>query len=314
MREPTFTAVIPAYNAEATLGSAIRSVLSQTRGDFELVVVDDGSRDRTPAVARSFESDPRVRIVRHENRGLASARNTGIASSRGRYIAFLDSDDLWMPEYLEALGDALESSPDAGIAYTDGWVLDDATRRIARRTVMAGQRPPVPPPQSAEEFLRMLVVRRNFVPAEAMVRKATLEDVGGFNESLPALEDYELWLRILSHGYRAVRPPGLLLVRRDRADSMSKDPRLMWEAHQAVWRLLVEQHPAPEDVKAIARGQMRAVDRELAALDGRSGPRWVARRGRHILGRVRRRMLSRQLWYREPPPEVARAFPDLRSL
>jgi glycosyltransferase involved in cell wall biosynthesis len=311
--KPTFTAVIPAYNAESTLGSAIRSVLSQTRGDFELVVVDDGSRDRTPAVAESFQSDPRVRIVRHENRGPASARNTGIASSRGRLVAFLDSDDLWMPQYLEALGGALESNPDAGFAYTDGWVLDDATRRIARRTVMAGQRPPVPPPPSAEEFLRMLV-RRNFVPAEAMVRKATLDDVGGFNESLPALEDYELWLRILSHGYRAVRPPGLLLVRRDRADSLSKDPRLMWGAHETVWRLLVEQHPAPEDVKVIARAQMRALDRKLAALDGRIGPHAVARRVRHILGRVRRRLLSRRLWCRKPPAEVARAFPDLRSV
>ncbi len=313
MKDPAFSAVIPAYNAADTLESAIRSVLSQTRNDFELIVVDDGSQDGTLALAGSFESDPRVHVISQPNQGLASARNAGIVHSRGRYVGFLDSDDLWMPSYLEVTGDALDADSGAGFAYTDGWALDDETRRIRRATTMARQRPPDHPPGSVQEFLR-LYVRRNFIPAETLVRKAALDEVGSFNPALPAAEDYELWLRMLAHGWRAVRPPGLLLIRRHRSDSMSKDEQVMYAALREVWRLVVEEHPAPEDVKAIARARMRWAERGIPTRRGRTKARRAARRVRRALGGARRRLMAHRLWYAEPPPEVARAFPDLRNL
>ena len=141
---PTFTVVIPAYNARTLIGSAIRSVLAQTRDDFELVVVDDGSQDGTPEVVSGID-DPRLRLVRQDNTGTAGARNRGIQESSGRLVSFLDNDDLWMPTYLERMGAELDADAGAGFAYTDGWGFDDRTRRIMRRSAMSGQRPPCPP-------------------------------------------------------------------------------------------------------------------------------------------------------------------------
>src|SRR4051812_28108863 len=106
--EPTFSVAIPAYNAAATIAPALRSVLAQTRGDFEAIVVDDGSTDATAEAVGPFLEDGRITLVQQENRGLSGARNTALASARGRYVSLLDSDDLWLPHYLERMGEALD--------------------------------------------------------------------------------------------------------------------------------------------------------------------------------------------------------------
>ena len=306
--QPRFSVVIPAFQAEATLGSALDSVLAQTRQDFEVVIVDDGSTDGTNQLARARASDPRVRLVEHPaNQGLASARNTGIAESSAPYIGFLDADDLWMPRYLAEMGAALDADPGAGLAYTDGWTLDDLSRRILRATVMARQRPPLPPPHDAEEFLLELV-KRNFIVAETMVRREAVAEVGGFDVKLRAVEDYELWLRMLAHGYRAVRPPGLLLIRRDRLDSMSKDPLLMYEAHRQVWQIVIDRHPASDAVKAVARRKVGEMERLIAAEADPSSSLPPKLRARLLAGRIKRRLLGDRVYLAEPPGEVQEAF------
>jgi glycosyltransferase involved in cell wall biosynthesis len=310
---PAFSAVIPAYNAEATLRSAAESVLGQTNDDLELIIVDDGSTDATPAVAAELvRSDPRVRVIRQENQGLAGARNVGIEQSRAAYIAFLDSDDLWMPTFLQRMGGALADDPDAGFAYTDGWVLDDETNRIRRTSVMARQRPPVPPPREPEEFLFELA-QRNFIPAEAMVRRTALEGVGVFEPTLKAVEDYDLWLRMLAAGYRGVRPPGLLFVRRDMPGSMSKDLRLMYGALSEVLRRVEARQDLPENVRAVVQRRLEALDRLMSMSDGHRPVRAAVQRAASGLGSLRRTLLRRRLWHRLPPSEVASAFPELWS-
>jgi len=311
MSEPAVTAIVPAYNAGATLRASVQSVLQQTRSDFEVIIVDDGSTDATPEIGRRLaDGDGRIQVHRQANQGLASARNAGIRQAATRYVAFLDSDDLWMPTFLEETIKALDRDPGAGFAYTDGFVLDDESRRIRRSTVMARQRPPVPPPSTARGFLRELV-ERNFVLAEATVRRSTLDHVGVFDQRLPAAEDYELWLRIVSRGYRAVRSEHLLVVRRDSASSMSKDARLMLDAHRDVWRIVAEEHPVPPEIKEVAQARARAMDEELRILDGTRRMRQLLRRLRRTAGRARQRVLRSRLWYEQPPPEVASAFPDL---
>ena len=312
MSEPTFTAIVPAYNAEATLAETVDSVLAQSEQDFELLIVDDGSSDGTLELARTFEADPRVRTIHQQNKGLAGARNTGIAAARGRYVAFLDSDDLWMPDFLRDTGAALDADPGAAFAYTDGWALDDESGRLRRATVMARQRPPVPPPHEAEAFLSELI-KRNFILAEATVRKSALDDVGPFVESLRAVEDYELWLRLLAHGYRALRPPGLLLIRRDHPASMSKDTVLMDRATRRVLEIVIESHPAPEAVKAVARRRIAEIDRLIAAATETDVSRPLAVRARGWAGAAKRALLGDRLFLSEPPPEVARAFPGLAA-
>jgi glycosyltransferase involved in cell wall biosynthesis len=309
---PKFSVVVPAYNAERTLAETIDSVFAQSAQDFELLIVDDGSTDGTLELARSFEVDPRVRVIHQQNTGLAGARNAGIRAAGGRFVAFLDSDDLWMPEFLRATGDALEADLGAAFAYTDGWALDDRRGRLRRATVMARQYPPVPPPSEAADFLDELI-ERNFILAEATVRMSALEDVGVFVQSLPAVEDYELWLRMLAHGYRAVRPPGLLLIRRDHETSMSKDALLMHRAAREVYRIVIESHPAPESVKSVAGRRIAELDRLIAAETEADATRPWRVRVRGAFGAAKRRLLGERLFLAEPPAEVAQAFPQLAA-
>jgi glycosyltransferase involved in cell wall biosynthesis len=310
--EPTFTVVMPAYNAARTVGSAIRSVLSQTRRDFELIVVDDGSADDTAARVRSLQADERVRLVRQPNGGPGSARNAGIARARARYVSFLDSDDLWLPSYLEVMGNCLEREPDVAFAYTDAWVLDDRTRRIRRTTAMSRARPPMPPPDDPEEFLALLL-ERNFIANSVTIRRAVLEEVGGYDPALQAAQDWELWLRIVARGHRAVRAPGLLFIWRDRADSVSSDPLSLARYRRQVYRLVAAEHGVPEPMRQRAHARMRECDAKARSLEKRRAAE-LRRRVRRPLGRVKRRVLRRRNWYPTPPPEVAAAFPDLRSV
>jgi glycosyltransferase involved in cell wall biosynthesis len=303
----TFTIVMPAYNAASTIAPAIRSVFAQTRGDFQLVVVNDGSTDETAERIRPFETDSRLEVVHQPNCGLAAARNTAIAAARGRFVSMLDSDDLWLPGYLEAMDEALASRRDAGFAYTDAWVLEDETRRVQRASAMAYQDPPDPPPAEPAAFLTELL-RRNFVFTSATVRRDVLKEVGGYRESLEAAEDYELWLRIAAHGRSGVRVPGRLAVYRRRAGSLSTDEVRMLTALRDVGHVVAEEYDVPEPIRALARSRMR----EFEAALGVSGSGLSFRyRTRRLLVRAKRALLSPWLWHDTPPSELAAAFPDL---
>ena len=309
MSAPAFTAVLAAFNEEDWVARAIRSVLAQTRQDFELVVVDDGSTDRTSEVVRGFGEDPRVRLIVQQNRGLAPALNAAIAAGTAPYIAMIDADDLWMPTYLEAMGRALDETPGAGFAYTDAWILDHAAGRIRRRTAGSYMAAPDPPPADAEHFLRQLI-EANFVFGLATIRRSALDRVGGFNESLRASEDYELWLRLLANGYTAARAPGKLVVVSDRGGSMHHDERRMFLTVREVCRIAAEQLPTSEEVRHLARQRIERLDRDLAALEGEAKGLAARRAVRRRLGAIRRRMLARRI-YRDTPPEVVAAFPEL---
>jgi glycosyltransferase involved in cell wall biosynthesis len=312
MAAPTFTIAMPAYQASATVGAAIRSVLAQTRDDFELVVVDDGSTDGTAEEVERFRDEPRVRLVRQQNRGPAHARNTAVAAARGRYVSMLDSDDLWLPTYLESMESALRANPNAGLAYTDAWVLDDATRRIQRVTAMHYQDPPDPPPSEPDSFLSLLL-ERNFVFTSATVPRAVLEEVGRFNTELEASEDYELWLRIVARGHEAVRVPGLLAVYRKAAGSVSTDEQRMLGGMARALRLAREEE-IPAEAKERARARAERIEAELVARRGAPGLRATAIRARIRAVRAKEAALRPFLWHRRPPLEIEAAFPDLRAL
>jgi glycosyltransferase involved in cell wall biosynthesis len=310
-RGPTFSVVIPAYNARDLIGSTIRSVLEQTRDDFELIVVDDGSHDGTPDVVSAID-DPHLRLVRQANSGTAGARNRGVLESSGELVSFLDNDDLWMPTYLEMMGAALEADAGAGFAYTDGWSFDDRSRRIMRRSAMSGSDPPVPPPSDREEFLAELM-RRNFILSSATVRRSALEEVGGFRDNLGGCDDYDLWVRILLAGHRAVRPPGLLVLQRERWDSQSKDALTMERGLAVVVEDGLATGSLPSAARANAEAQLEEIRRTIASLSDLSRGHLLARRFRAMLGAVSKRVLRRRRALSKPPPEVADAFPDLKQ-
>jgi len=175
-----------AYNHAGYISQAISSVLAQSWPHFELIVVDDGSTDRTHEVVEGF-NDPRVRYIYQENQGQGSARNTGIAHARGEYVCFLDDDDLWLPNYLETVLAVLQPRPEVGALYAACQVIDGEGNylpQIMSRVV------------APERMYDALVEGGWFPPLVVTVRKVVLDDVGPLDPSLRGNDDWELWLRI----------------------------------------------------------------------------------------------------------------------
>ena len=180
---PLFSVIIPVYNRPAHLRRAVESVLAQTLRDYELIVVDDGSTDETTEVARSF---PAVRYARQENRGVSAARNRGVAESSAPYLAFLDSDDAWLPRKLEAQRDFISDNPSVSIHQTgEIWV-----RRGRRVNPMERHRKP-----DGDIFIPSLALCL-VSPSAVVIERGLFERTGGFDERLRVCEDYDLWLRI----------------------------------------------------------------------------------------------------------------------
>jgi hypothetical protein len=302
----TFSVVIPAYNAADTLGEAINSVLAQTRKDFEVIVIDDGSNDNTAVIAASF-TDRRVKVYSQENAGPSAARNRGIARAMGEYVSSLDSDDLWLPDYLAEMGRALEENPQADFAYTHAWILDASDRF---RTVPTGawHRPPTPM-LPREQFIAELL-QECFVNAPT-VRRTALEQVGGYDESISHGEDWELWLRLANAGFEAVRVAGPLTIYRNRPGSHSADQAAMAVAPAMVYRTVLERHRPSPPVRAMVEARLQAIDRrtrpEMRILMALRGAVGTATRG------LRVRYLPSNRWHLRsaPPPGVAEAFPEL---
>jgi glycosyltransferase involved in cell wall biosynthesis len=311
---PAFSVVIPAYNAPVTIASTIRSVLVQTRADLELIVVDDGSTDETPATVERFErQDSRVRLVRQANQGVAGARNTGIAQAQAPLVSFVDNDDLWLPMYLERMEEALAAQPEAGFAYTDGWTLDDSNKRIRKASTASPYLPPTPPPRERDAFLLELV-RVNWILSSATVRKSVLDEVGGFDSSVKGVDDYDLWLRIVLAGYPGARTKGNLVIQRERSDSQSKDELMMRRALRATLQRVVNSERATAGAKASAAKQVAALDRYVWIHGGETAPARAVRALRRAATKLRGATRGAPDYYDETPPEIAQAFPDLREV
>jgi len=300
---------MPAYQTAATIGSALDSVLSQTRDDFEVIVVDDGSTDGTADCAQRYaERDARIRVIQQANAGLAGARNTGILHARGALLSLLDSDDLWMPSYLEAMADALASDPDAAFSYTDAWVFDDETRRVRRATAMATLNPPPVSPREAATLLSLLL-EGNFIVAFTTIRRSAVDAVGLFDSRLRRCEDYELWLRMARCGYRAVQAPGLHAVYRKRGVSLNtpRTEAAMIATNREIYRRVAEEWDVPEGIRMRARRRMAAMDAFLAAASGERLLPTARLRARRALTMTLRPLLERRRWYPSPPSELAAA-------
>ncbi len=183
--QPFVSVIIPVYNRYDFVRRAIDSVLSQTYRNFELIVVDDGSTDDTSRVKSDYGD--RIRYVRHpDNRGVAAARNTGIREAAGEWIALLDSDDWWLPEKLEEQINYLLDHPQFPIAQTEEiWIRNG--RRVNPRKIHEKEEGYIFP-----RSLQLCLIS----PSAVIIKRELLDEVGLFDESLPAAEDYDLWLRI----------------------------------------------------------------------------------------------------------------------
>lgn len=180
----TVSAVIPTLNRAEPVLRALASVHTQTRPPDEIIVVDDGSTDDTARRVRA--AFPEVVYLHQDNRGVSAARNRGVSAAGGEWIAFLDSDDEWRPEKLERQCEALERNPGYPLCHTDEvWIRDGRRVNPRRRHAKRGGR-----------IFRHCLPLCAISPSAALIRRAALDELGGFDESLPACEDYDLWLRL----------------------------------------------------------------------------------------------------------------------
>lgn len=229
--------VIATFNHGRLLPEALDSAIGQTLEGVEIVVVDDGSTDDTPAVLARYGD--RIRVVCQPNRGLAAARNMGLAAARGAYVSFLDADDVLMPTKLAEQNAVLEQAPAVGWTYCDVLIETAATgtaMRASERFGYAGRR--------LEGWLFPELIHGNFIPAIApLVRRTALDAAGGFDERLTALEDWDLWLR-LSLIAEARYSPAVLVRYRVHPGGMSEDRSRMDENRFRVLDALCRTQPA----------------------------------------------------------------------
>lgn len=216
---PRVSVIIPAYNQAAYLEEAIESALKQNFRDYEIVVVNDGSTDDTSEVASHF--DGQIVYIFQENLGLAGARNTAIKNARGEFIALLDSDDVWLPEFLDKTVAVLSNNPKASMVYTGNCYIDLNGNEIGVQNTKV-----VPPDLVYQTFLKN---GNWFVPSAVVFRRNLAIQVGLFDEELRAVEDFDLWIRLSRLGLVIGLPDALVKYRRH-SSNMTKDPAHMMRA------------------------------------------------------------------------------------
>jgi glycosyltransferase involved in cell wall biosynthesis len=236
---PLVSAIVPAYNAELFVEQTLRSLLAQTYENFEIIVVDDGSTDRTADRVESLaRKHPQIRLVQQSNMGVAAARNRGIAKSHGEFIAPVDADDIWFPEAMTKLVNCfLSSDSHTGVVYAWSVIIDENGLLDGRFRC-----------SKIEGNVLGTLICHNFLgnASATMIRRVCLEKLGGYDEGFRAnnvqgCEDWDLYLRIAEQcSFRVV--PEFLFGYRKLRSGMSSDPESMARSHQHVLKKVKELH------------------------------------------------------------------------
>jgi glycosyltransferase involved in cell wall biosynthesis len=312
MRAPAVSVIMPSYQKAPFVAAAVESVLAQTLTDLELIVVDS-STDETPQILERFGA--RIRVVRDQPRGISAARNLGIRSSRGRYIAFIDADDTWMPTKLEKQIALLERNGKAGLVCADVLFRDAAGPRPGRAFLDAA-------PASGQ--VHPVIFSRSFIGTlTVVVRRACLDEVGLFDESISACEDHDLWLRISARWEIEYVDEPLAVYRYSAGQaSADRERTLAGVASKPGSGLIAVQERAYAGSPALRALDRATLDRcffdlylELAGLHVRAGRTAAARavlsRHRQLRGWTAR---SAKLWAASGlPPWAVRRLDEARS-
>ncbi len=237
---PLVSVIIPAYNAEVFIERTLDSVLNQTYRDIEVLVVDDGSQDRTTEIVkRVAQSDCRVILLRQSNAGVAAARNLAIQKSKGKYIAPIDADDIWYPQNIEKQVQCMsQAESSVGLVYS--WSVDidekDSLTGAFRAAKLEGQ---VYPTLLCHNFLGNA--------SASMIRRTCLEKVGNYScelkqQDAQGCEDWDLYLRIAEH-YQFKVVPEFLIGYRKLLNSMSRNYSQMAKSHTLMLQTVRQKHP-----------------------------------------------------------------------
>ncbi len=235
MNKPLISVIIPAYNAQKTIKRTIESALNQTFSDFELIIVNDGSQDSTLEIVSSI-SDPRLKVFSYPNAGAAVGRNRGFSHSIGEFIAFLDADDLWTSDKLEAQLKALQANPEAAVAYSWADIIDESDQYLCLGSHITA---------NGNVYAQLLLVCFVVSGSNPLIRRQAFVEVGGFDESLPASQDYDLYLRLAAR-YDYVAVPSVQVLYRLSTNSMSTNIR-----RQEITSLLVRERAFKQSPEAL---------------------------------------------------------------
>ncbi|WP_414622130.1 glycosyltransferase [Calothrix sp. CCY 0018] len=196
----SISVIVPVFNGEKTIEETINSILNQTFQNIEIIIINDGSTDATLETIKNI-SDSRIKVFSYPNAGLSASRNRGIDRAKGEYISFIDADDLWTPDKLELQWQALQSNQEAAVAYSWTDYIDESSKFIkSGRRIKA----------NGDVFSKLLIT--NFIEngSNPLICKKALE-IGSFDESLPAAEDKDMWLRLAAnYEFVCVEKPQIL--------------------------------------------------------------------------------------------------------
>lgn len=312
---PAVSIIMPAYNVAPYVEQALRSALAQTFTDFEVIVVDDGSKDTTAEIVKTIaQEDARVRLVQQANRGLAGARNTALRAARGEMFALLDSDDVWEPQFLEAQMAILEARPEVDIVTGNGWYLNGPNHGQLARPFPDARRDPDLTSIIADEWSVFIM---------SVFRRRVYTTIGAFDEEMRSNEDYDFWLRAAMAGCVFVRNDRPLGHYRVRTDSLSaSNVRMLRGILHVYTKLRPEILGRPAEM-AILQRQITRFESELLAAEARlaleiadfeAAQEYLgalhARRGgaslrfAHFLSRWAPNVLKRAIRYKRPRTEA----------
>lgn len=248
---PAVSVIVPAWGVADLVGEALASLQAQGFGDWEAIVVDDGDAAVGPAIAPLAAADPRIRFVASPRSGVSAARNRAAAQARAPLLAMLDGDDAYEPDYLATMIAAIESKPAPGLVTCDAV--------FTGRTARAGRRFSDYLPQNGTPTLDALIARRFNIFTAAVLRRDLFEAVGGFDETLAAAEDLDLWIRIADRGAGIGRVDRALVRYRRRPGSLSSSTLKLRRAALQMYEKTAERlagRPEGTTAAAMAR-QMR---------------------------------------------------------
>jgi glycosyltransferase involved in cell wall biosynthesis len=272
---PRVSVIIPTFNCAAYLGCAIDSVLRQSYRDYEIIVVDDGSTDGTPALALAYGK--KIRYLYQDNCGVSAARNRALKDSNGELFAYLDADDVWYPQKLARQIEFLDAHDDCGLLHSDVSVIDEHDRVIYTRfNAETGRSVP------QNHCKRDILLRCHVQTPTVIERRQCVEKVGGFNENLPVTQDYMHWILIALEGWTFGYIDEPLAKYRWRAGSLMSSKRRVLEDHARMFgRFLPDQyrgHADSPELNRIIQNRFVEAERELAYLDRIEGRSQNARR------------------------------------
>ena len=245
-QDPLVSVIIPNYNHAQYVGDAIWSVLTQEYRNFEIIVVDDGSTDNSREVIAQFGD--KVQYIHQKNAGLSAARNTGIKASKGVLIGVLDADDMYESIFLSTLVAALQENPDADGVYCGYQFVDHKNNLLPQIEAR---------PVDHDKLYDALLDGNFFVPESIFLRRYVYDNVGLFDETLRACEDWDVWLRVTKK-YKIVHSPNILTRHRILPGSMSTDPQRMLTYRLAVLKKHVGDEPVGNGSSVAHRAYGRA--------------------------------------------------------